>query len=125
MGQSVKKQAITSVLENYESKFQLAVDAALDFEEHENKGEKLLYLALEQLFAFGEEIRHDNATFQEFLENRDKALNKVTRQNPYNALVDLAFTRKASKSWRSEISNVLRLASELHIEEPLHECAAH
>lgn len=121
MGQSVKKQPITSTIENYESKFQLAIDAASDFEEHESRGEKLLYLALERLFSFGEEIRQDSTSFEEFLEKHGKTLNKVTRQNPYNALVDLAFTRKASKSWRSEISNVLRLASELHIEKPLHE----
>lgn len=120
MGKAVKKEPIVSALEQYESQFQTVVDAASLFEDHESKGQKLLYVALEQLFSFGEEIRHDMAMFEKFLDERDKTLNKVTRENPYNALVELAFSEDSGKSWRSEISNVLRLASETKVTEPLH-----
>ncbi len=121
MGKAVKKEPIISTLEQYESQFQTVIDAASLFENHESQGQKLLYVALEQLFSFGEEIRHDMAMFEKFLDDRDTALNKVTRENPYNALVELAFSEERGKSWRSEISNVLRLASETKVTEPLHE----
>lgn len=118
MGKAVKKEPIVSALEQYEGRFRTVVQAATAFEDHDNQGQKLLYVALEQVFAFGEEIRQDAPAFESFLEAHDKTLNKVTKENPYNALVELAFAGR-SKSWLSEISNVLRLASELNIEEPL------
>ncbi|MDP9590348.1 UNVERIFIED_ORG: hypothetical protein J2W19_002907 [Shinella zoogloeoides] len=118
MGKAVTKEPIVSALEQYEGRFRTVVQAATAFEDHDNQGQKLLYVALEQVFAFGEEIRQDAPAFESFLEAHDKTLNKVTKENPYNALVELAFAGR-SKSWLSEISNVLRLASELNIEEPL------
>jgi len=118
MGKAVKKEPIVSALEQYESRFRTVVQAATAFEDHDSQGQKLLYVALEQVFALGEEIRHDAAAFESFLEAHGKTLNKVTKENPYNALIELAFAG-GSKSWRSEISNVLRLASELKIKEPL------
>ncbi|OJY74995.1 hypothetical protein [Rhizobium sp. 60-20] len=120
MGKAVKKEPIVSALEQYENQFQTVIDAANAFENHDGQGQKLLYVALEQVFAFGENIRHDAPTFEKFLDDRDKTLNKVTKENPYNALVELAFSEDRSKSWRSEISNVLRLASEIKVTEPLH-----
>src|SRR5690606_31686455 len=48
-----------------------------------------------------------------FLRDRGKAYHKVTKANPYNALVDLAFSGERSKSWRSQMSNVLALAAEM------------
>lgn len=118
MGKAVKKEPIVSALEQYENQFQTVLDAANDFENHDLQGQKLLYVALEKLFAFGEEIRHDIQAFEKFLDDHDKTLNKVTRENPYNALIELAFAKR-SKSWRSEISNVLRLASDVNVPESL------
>ncbi|MDK4711582.1 hypothetical protein [Rhizobium sp. CNPSo 4039] len=120
MGKAVKKEPILSVLDQYRNQFQTVIAAANAFENHDSQGQKLLYVALEQVFAFGEEIRHDMPTFEKFLDDHDKTLNKVTKENPYNALVDLTFSKGSSKSWRSEISNVLRLASATKVTEPLH-----
>lgn len=119
MGKAVKKEPIVSALQQYQDRFRSVVDAASAFENHDTQGQKLLYAALEQVFAFGEEIRQDAPAFESFLEVHGKTLNKVTKDNPYNALIELAFAGNRSKSWRSEISNVLRLASDLNIKEPL------
>ncbi|WP_284759236.1 hypothetical protein [Agrobacterium sp. fls2-241-TYG-188a] len=119
MGKAVKKEQIVSPLHQYKSRFQTIIDAASVFEDHESQSQKLLYVALERLFAFGEDIRQDAQSFESFLEDRGKPLNKVTRENPYNALVELTFSKNTSKSWRSEISNVLRYAAETKVTEPL------
>lgn len=119
MGKAVKKEPIVSALEQYEVRFRTVVHAAAAFDNHDSQGQKLLYAALEQVFAFGETVRHDAPGFESFLEVHGKTLNKVTKDNPYNALIELAFAGNRSKSWRSEISNVLRLASDLNIKEPL------
>ncbi len=119
MGKAVKKESIVSALEQYENQFLTVLDATHQFENHDMQGQALLYVALEKLFAFGEEIRHDIQTFEKFLGDHDKALNKITKENPYNALIELAFTKNRSKSWRSEISNVLRLASDINVKESL------
>ncbi|MGV1957785.1 hypothetical protein ACQZ5G_14780 [Agrobacterium sp. 22-214-1] len=118
MGKAVKKEPIVSVLDQYKNQFRSVIDAADAFEKHDNEGQKLLYAALEKLFEFGEEIRRDMSAFEEFLDERGKTLNKVTTDNPYNALTELAFAKR-SKSWRSEISNVLRLASKIKGKVPL------
>jgi hypothetical protein len=119
MGKAVKKEPTVSPSEQYERQFQAVIDAANNFENHESQGQKLLYLALEQVFAFGEKIRRDTSMFEQFLDDHGKTLNKVTKENPYNALIELAFSENRSKSWRSEISNVLRLAAEIKVKTPL------
>ncbi|MDR6103020.1 hypothetical protein QE369_003217 [Agrobacterium larrymoorei] len=119
MRKAVKKEPIVSPLHQYKRRFQTIIDAASVFEEHENQSQKLLYVALERLFAFGEDIRQEAQSFESFLEDHAKPLNKVTRENPYNALVELTFSKNTSKSWRSEISNVLRYAAETKVTEPL------
>jgi hypothetical protein len=119
MVKAVKKQPILSVLDQYKNQFRSVIDAADAFEKHDNEGQKLLYAALEKLFEFGEEIRRDMLAFEEFLDDRGKTLSKVTKENPYNALTELVFSEDRSKSWRSEISNVLRLASEIKGKTPL------
>ncbi|MEB3047687.1 hypothetical protein [Rhizobium mulingense] len=118
MGKAVKKEPIVSTLDQYKNQFWSVIAAADAFENHDSEGQKLLYVALEKLFDFGEKISRDTSAFEEFLDDRDKPLNKVTKDNPYNALIELAFAKR-SKSWRSEISNVLRLASEIKIKAPL------
>lgn len=119
MGKAVKKEPILSLLDQYKNQFRSVIDAADAFEKHDNEGQKLLYAALEKLFEFGEEIRRDMSAFEEFLDDRGKTLSKVTKENPYNALAELVFSEDRSKSWRSEISNVLRLASEIKGKAPL------
>lgn len=119
MGKAVKKEPIVSVLDQYKNQFRRVIDAADAFEKHDNEGQKLLYAALEKLFEFGEEIRRDMSAFEEFLDDRGKTLSKVTKENPYNGLTELVFSEDRSKSWRSEISNVLRLASEIKGKAPL------
>lgn len=119
MGKAVKKEPILSVLDQYKNQFRSVIDAADAFENHDSEGQKLLYAALEKLFEFGEEIRCDMSAFEEFLDERGKTLSKVTKENPYNALTELVFSEDRSKSWRSEISNVLRLASEIKGKTPL------
>ncbi|TCP74756.1 hypothetical protein C8J31_1378 [Rhizobium sp. PP-CC-2G-626] len=119
MGKVVKKQPIVFVLDQYRGQFKSVTDAAVAFEKHDNEGQKLLYAALEALFAFGEDIRRDMPAFEAFLADHDKTLSKITKENPYNALTELAFLQDHGKSWRSEISNVLRLASEIKGDIPL------
>ncbi|MBP2534865.1 hypothetical protein [Agrobacterium tumefaciens] len=119
MGKAVKKEPIVSALDQYKNQFRSVIDAADAFEKHDNEGQKLLYAALEKLFEFGEEIRRDMSALEEFLDARGKTLSKVTKENPYNALTELVFSEDRSKSWRSEISNVLRLASEIKGKTPL------
>ncbi|PYE45243.1 hypothetical protein DFI02_102687 [Rhizobium sp. PP-F2F-G20b] len=119
MSKVLKKQPIVSVLNPYRDQFRRVTDAAVAFEKHDNEGQKLLYAALEALFAFGEDIRRDIPAFEAFLADHDKTLSKITKENPYNALTELAFLQDRGKSWRSAISNVLRLASEIKSDIPL------
>lgn len=118
MGKAVKKEPIVSTLGQYQSQFQAVVQAATAFEKHESQGQKLLYIALERIFAFGEEIRGDMQAFEAFLAANGESLNKVTKANPYNALVGIAFSATHSKSWRSELANVLLYASETAGDKP-------
>ncbi|QRY67970.1 hypothetical protein JVX98_27110 [Ensifer sp. PDNC004] len=118
MGKAVKKEPIVSALEQYRNAFEDVVASAAAFDKHESQGQKLLFTALERMFAFGENIRQDRQAFEAFLERYGKTLNKVTRANPYNALVELAFSKNRSKSWRSELANVLLYASETIGAEP-------
>ncbi|MBB5042627.1 hypothetical protein [Shinella fusca] len=111
MGIAVKKQTIRDQ-NYYEAQFATIKSAASAFEQHESKTENLLHVALDKIFEFGESIRQDPQAFESFLNDHGKASNKVTKANPYNALVDLAFSDKRSKSWRSQMSNVLALAAE-------------
>ncbi|WP_454686337.1 hypothetical protein [Agrobacterium leguminum] len=111
MGIAVKKQTIRDQ-NYYEAQFATIKSAASAFEQHESKTENLLHVALDKIFEFGESIRQDPQAFESFLSDHGKASNKVTKANPYNALVDLAFSDKRSKSWRSQMSNVLALAAE-------------
>ncbi|WP_425901823.1 hypothetical protein [Agrobacterium radiobacter] len=111
MGIAVKKQTIRDQ-NYYEAQFATIKTAASAFEQHESKTENLLHVALDKIFEFGESIRQDPQAFETFLSDHEKACNKVTKANPYNALVDLAFSGERSKSWRSQMSNVLALAAE-------------
>jgi len=111
VGIAVKKQTIRD-RNYYETQFATIKSAASAFEQHESKTENLLHIALDKIFEFGESIRQDPQAFESFLSDHEKASNKVTKANPYNALVDLAFSDKRSKSWRSQMSNVLALAAE-------------
>ncbi len=111
MGIAVKKQTIRDQ-NYYAAQFATIKSAASAFEQHESKTETLLHVALDKIFEFGESIRQDPQAFESFLSDHGKASNKVTKANPYNALVDLAFSDKRSKSWRSQMSNVLALAAE-------------
>ncbi|MBR7651985.1 hypothetical protein NO134_19145 [Ochrobactrum sp. BD22] len=111
MGIAVKKQTIRD--QNYfEAQFATIKSAASAFEQYESKTENLLHVALDKIFEFGENIRQDPQAFERFLSSHEKACNKVTKANPYNALVDLAFSGERSKSWRSQMTNVLALAAE-------------
>lgn len=111
MGIAVKKQTIHDQ-NYYEAQFATIKSAAAAFEQHESKTENLLHVALDKIFELGESIRQDAQAFESFLSDHGKACNKVTKANPYNALVDLAFSGEWSKSWRSQMSNVLALAAE-------------
>ncbi|UXT49613.1 hypothetical protein FY136_10325 [Agrobacterium tumefaciens] len=111
MGIAVKKQPIHDQ-NNYEARFATIKSAASAFEQHETKTENLLHVALGKIFEFGESIRQEPQALESFLSAHGKACNKVTKANPYNALVDLVFSDGRSKSWRSQISNVLALAAE-------------
>ncbi|MGI8396860.1 hypothetical protein [Agrobacterium tumefaciens] len=111
MGIAVKKQTIRDQ-NYYEAQFATIKNAASAFEQYESTTENLLHFALDKIFEFGESIRRDPQAFESFLNDHGKASNKVTKANPYNALVDLAFSDKRSKSWRSQMSNVLALATE-------------
>lgn len=112
MASPVKKSSSKSAIAQFEIEFEEIKVAAGDFNAYDVGGNDLLYAALDHLFSFGEDIRKRNTVFEQFLKQRKLKLNKVTRQNPYNALVELAFGGPRSKSWRSEISNVLAYASD-------------
>ncbi|WLS09727.1 hypothetical protein Q9314_08185 [Shinella sumterensis] len=112
MASPVKKSSSTSAIAQFEIEFEKIKNAADDFNAYELGGNDLLYAALDQIFSFGEDIRKRHAVFEHFLKQRKVKLNKVTRENPYNALVELTFGGLKSKSWRSEISNVLAYASD-------------
>lgn len=118
MGKAVKKEPTVATLEQYQSQFRSVVHAATAFEKHESQGQKLLYIALERIFAFGEEIRGDMQAFEAFLAASGESLNKVTKANPYNALVGMAFSSTRSKSRCSELANVLLYASETVGDKP-------
>lgn len=112
MGIAVKKQS-SHDQNYYEAQFATIKSAARAFEQHASRTENLLHVALDKIFEFGESIRLDPHAFESFLRDRGKAYHKVTKTNPYNALVDLAFSGERSKSWRSQMSNVLALAAEM------------
>ncbi|MFN3717369.1 MAG: hypothetical protein ACK4UW_00545 [Rhizobium rhizophilum] len=111
MAVAVKKQSIRDQ-DYYEAQFCTIKAAASEFEQQDSKTENLLHVALDKLFEFGESIRLDATAFESFLKEHGKAYSKVTKANPYNALIDLAFSGERSKSWRSQMSNVLALAAE-------------
>lgn len=111
MGIAVKKQT-TRDQNYYETQFDTIKTAASAFEHNEGETENLLHIALGKIFEFGENIRQDPQAFESFLSDHEKAFSKVTKSNPYNAFVDLAFSDKRSKSWRSQMSNVLALAAD-------------
>lgn len=111
MGLAVKKQPMRD-RNYYDAQFATIRSAASDFERNETQTENLLHVALAKIFEFGESIRQNPQAFESFLSGQGKTCNKVTKANPYNALVDLAFSGQRSKSWRSQMSNVLALAAE-------------
>lgn len=111
MGMAVKKE-ITHDLNYYETQFSTVQLAASEYEQQDNQTQNLLHVALSKIFEFGEDIRQDPLAFERFLDHHGKVCNKVTSENPYNALIELAFSEDRSKSWRSQMSNVLRLATE-------------
>ncbi len=117
MGLAVKKQPIRD-RNYYDAQFATIRSAASDFEHNETQTENLLHVALDKIFEFGESIRQDPQAFESFLSGQGKTSNKVTKANPYNALIDLAFSDKRSKSWRSQMSNVLHLAAETIDDRP-------
>ena len=111
MASAVKKPSSENAIAAYDAQFADIRSCAEDFNAYEAGGHDLLYKALEQLFTFGSDIRKREKIFEAFLKQHKLKLNKVTKENPYNALVELAFGNQKSKSWRSELSNVLAYAS--------------
>lgn len=119
MSRAVKKLSTFSHLEQYEAEFNDVKIVAANFEQHDEKGRSLLNEALVQIFNFGEAIRTDMVVFEQFLNAHDMKMNKVTEDNPYNALIALAFSDRCEKSWRSQLSNVLAYASKKIGKEPI------
>lgn len=109
MGMAVKKQTIRD-LNYYETQFATVQLAASEYERHERTNRQKQFFALEKIFEFGKEISDQPDVFDAFLKARKLPLNKTTQDNPYNALVQLAFEHPPSKSWHSQCSNVLHYA---------------
>lgn len=109
MGIAVKKQTIRD-LKYFETQFATVQLAASEYERHERTNRQKQFFALEKIFEFGREIAGQPDVFEAFLKARKLPLNKTTRDNPYNALVQLAFENPPSKSWHSQCSNVLHYA---------------
>ncbi|WP_146617351.1 hypothetical protein [Agrobacterium sp. MS2] len=109
MVMAVKKQTIRD-LKYFETQFATVQLAASEYERHERTNRQKQFFALEKVFEFGREIAGQPDVFEAFLNARKLPLNKTTRDNPYNALVQLAFEKPPSKSWHSQCSNVLHYA---------------
>ncbi len=82
---------------------------AKDAKKNEDTWRASLYVALEATFDFGEELRKEQALLEEFLKKHEGAWNKRTQENPYIAIVKLAFSYLGEASV-SQYSRVLRFA---------------
>ncbi|GGF87099.1 hypothetical protein GCM10010924_13510 [Rhizobium wenxiniae] len=114
MALAVKKPSTGRAAEEFDQRFKAIRTSAEKFNKYESGGHDLLYEALGELFTFGRDISKLEEVFGAFLKASDQKLklNKVTKENPYNALVKLAFGNQKSKSWLSELSTVLAYATD-------------
>lgn len=109
MSKALKKTEKSVDIDSYELDFKTLKQSVLDFQKHDQKNEQKLYAVLEGVFEFGLSVAKDKTAFTAFLTQHDVPLNKVTKANPYNALVKLAFG-DVRKSQHSQYSNVLAYA---------------
>ncbi len=111
MASAVKKTSTRNAISEYDKRFEAIRTSAERFNTYELNGHSLLYASLDEIFTFGRDISKRGEIFETFLKQRRLKFNKVTKENPYNALVELAFGNQKSKSWRSELSSVLAYAT--------------
>lgn len=121
MAQSLNKVSNVDRLSYFEGEFLKVKATADDFLGHDRRNEGFRYLALQSVFDFGEKIRKEVDVLNEFIAAHDLPINKVTQENPYNALIHLAFPDAKGKAWLSKCSTVLAYAHELKLDVPFRE----
>ena len=109
MSKALNKTEKSVDIDSFELDFKTLKKSVLDFQKHDQKNDQKLYDVLEGVFEFGVSVARDEAAFTAFLTQHDLPFNKVTRANPYNALVKLAFG-DVRKSQHSQYSNILAYA---------------
>lgn len=119
MSKSIKKSSNTDRIIYYKNKFAEVAEAAGHFEAHDAKNENLQFAALEAIFNFGQQIRAEPEILEEFVRVHELPWNKVSRENPYNALIRLALPKSTKKAWASQCSKVLHFAHDQKINEHL------
>ncbi|HEX8301440.1 hypothetical protein [Sphingomonas sp.] len=117
----LRTNSLDSQLQEIGTAFGAVAAHASDYEQHQYDGAEKLHVALGELFSFGEALRAqpkaDGISLMEaFIVGRSGTWNKVTRENPYNALVKLAFTTKLSAASFSQYATVLRYAHHSRVE---------
>lgn len=111
---AVLKNSDDGQIGDIETAFQPVQKSAAAYEKLQGRANDALYDALEALFAFGQALRAEATRLgrplvQDFADSHGVRWNAVTAQNPYNALVPLAFA-KSSKASCSQFSRVLQHA---------------
>lgn len=121
MSKFVKNSSNSERVIHYKSEFQKVEVIAQGFEAHDAANDSLQYATLEALFNFGQQIRAEPDVLEAFVREHELPWNKVTRENPYNALIRLALPKSTKKAWYSQCSKVLDFAHAQKINEPLSE----
>jgi hypothetical protein len=98
-----------SKLQQAEADFQVVSQLVVLWEDQEEKARASLYNALQAAFRFAEGLRQTVEVLEDFVTGRGLPWNKITQENPYNALVKIAFG-KAGVASQSQYSRVLRFA---------------
>lgn len=108
------------VMAETEAAYQAVETSVALYEATAETARSQLYLALDALFTFGESQRNRTVgannrkepVLKGFVESRDVRWGKVAQENPYHALVKIAFP-KAGEASRSQYSRVLHFAHDV------------
>lgn len=74
---------------------------------------------LEKMFDFGKTLRADAGRMAAYFEAKGIKVNKTTRENPYNALVKMAFGEELGKAARSQYARTLHFAHVTRLNSPV------
>jgi len=110
----ISANSVDGQLTQLEGQFAPIVKVAKAFESHEKRGIAMLHKALEDVYVFGQDLFDLPETggrpmVQAFLD-KQKQLNKRTKDNPFLGLVNIAFSGSGVAS-RSQYATVLHFAS--------------